>query len=295
MPKVTRGNHPAAPRLRLASRSNGVSRNALHTSGNDELRSCDTSPGSSLPRPKSSSARRRTARMSCPSDHPPAHCGQPGTKCAAAGVLPPGSGRTPQLVADLKGNDRLAGACRWRQKDAPFALENGLHRPIDRDFLVVTRQLARNVIVRRKHSLRRLFVNALTCAKAPPQLIRRPKTPSGPPRARSGSRARRCRVRSWHTQTSVRGFGHIPSLAAAHRRGWSRLPSPPPLQSENPPIPQKVVRALLRPPFHFRAGNHDPVVGEALLLAYLLVRPAPGIELLQDVPATGIRFGEERH
>ena len=61
------------------------------------------------------------------------------------------------------------------------------------------------------------------------------------------------------------------------------------------PVPEEVVHAFLRSPFHLGAGDHNAAVSEALLFAYLFVGPARRVELGQDVPTTGIRFGEESH
>jgi hypothetical protein len=60
-------------------------------------------------------------------------------------------------------------------------------------------------------------------------------------------------------------------------------------------IPEQVVQTLLWPAFHLVAGDDNPAIGKTLLFAYLVVGPARGIEVRQDVPATGISFGELRH
>jgi hypothetical protein len=61
------------------------------------------------------------------------------------------------------------------------------------------------------------------------------------------------------------------------------------------PITEQLVGTLLRESFHLRSGNHDPTVGEALLLAYLIVGPGCRIKLWQDVSPTSVRFREHGH
>ena len=51
-----------------------------------------------------------------------------------------------QLPANLKRDDRLAGAGRKREQHALLALQNGLHGQVDGDFLVVARRLAGQVV-----------------------------------------------------------------------------------------------------------------------------------------------------
>ncbi len=60
-------------------------------------------------------------------------------------------------------------------------------------------------------------------------------------------------------------------------------------------ILQEVVGPLLRAAGRFFSGDHDAAVGEALLLADLLVGPAGGVELGEHVFTTGVGFGEHTH
>jgi hypothetical protein len=56
------------------------------------------------------------------------------------------------------------------------------------------------------------------------------------------------------------------------------------------PVPQKIIRTLLRSSLHLVSGDHDPAIREALLLANLIVRPARSIEFGQDVATARIGF-----
>jgi hypothetical protein len=60
-------------------------------------------------------------------------------------------------------------------------------------------------------------------------------------------------------------------------------------------VPEEVVQAFLRSPFHLASRDHDATISEALLFAYLVVIPSGSIKLREDVPTTGIRFGEKSH
>ena len=58
---------------------------------------------------------------------------------------------------------------------------------------------------------------------------------------------------------------------------------------------QEVVGTLLRTAGRFCSGDHDAAVGEALLLADLVVGPVGGVELGEHVFATCVGFGERGH
>ena len=87
-----------------------------------------------------------------------------------AGSVP---ARVPQLVADLKCNDGFAGACRERQEHAALALQDRLHRAVDRDLLVVPWRLSREVVIGSEHAFGGLARRCLGLAQTAPQLVRR--------------------------------------------------------------------------------------------------------------------------
>src|ERR1039458_7796514 len=83
-------------------------------------------------------------------------------------LVPPG---IPELPTDLKGDERLPGARRQREKDPLPALEYGLHGPVDRNLLVVPRRLARNVAIGGKQRPSNLIGNRLRAAKPRPEIL----------------------------------------------------------------------------------------------------------------------------
>src|SRR5262249_27094800 len=58
---------------------------------------------------------------------------------------------------------------------------------------------------------------------------------------------------------------------------------------------EDVVRTFLWPAPRHVARDHNPAVGEGFLFADLVVRPAGGVELGDDVGPTSVGFGERDH
>ena len=79
--------------------------------------------------------------------------------------------RIPELAANLKCDDRLAGARRKRQQHTALALQDRLHRAVDRDLLVVAGRLPGEVVIRSEDALLDFLGDSFSAFETFPQLI----------------------------------------------------------------------------------------------------------------------------
>lgn len=191
----------------------------------------------------------------------------------------------------MKRNRGLTGAGCHGEQDALFALQERLYGTVDGDFLIVTLPFTDGGVGRRENFARRLVIGYLFGgAESLPQLAWCGKRVKLPLSARCiielGDAVTIGRIGKFHSQK----FSVVLRLLESIARKFVRRFGFNDREHEIPRIAQQVVGALRRPATRPISHHHDAAVGEALLLADLIIVPARVIEFRQDVFSAGVGF-----
>src|SRR5205823_4889156 len=194
------------------------------------------------------------------------------------------------LPANLESDVRLAGTRGHGEENAPFPLEDGLDSPVYRDFLVVARRLAGDVITRRQQTLGGFRLQALAGLVLGPEFRRRWKGVEKPFLAG--------KVIELDDALAVRGVGefepeHLGILFRLLQAVAGSLVSRFRLdhrEGEIAGVAEQVIGSLLRPAPGFVAGDNDAAIGEIALFGDQMrfIVPAGFGQLRNDVLAASI-------